>query len=185
MDRDEFMNHEDENSEDDDLPETIDRMVGDLRRYAGGMLGRLQGGITLQPTELVNMAFLKLHDQQHLAHGHDPSPIFGLYITTMKNLLRDHLRKRKRMKHGGGKSRAEVGVIAELEGRKQDPAAILELLDELETMDERRKVQVVVARIFYKLTNEEIAAQLGVSTGTVEDDLRKAKAWLKQRLTPS
>lgn len=175
----------DDGPEESDLNQTIDHMVRDLRRYAAGMLSRLQGGVTLQPTELVNMAFLKLHNQQELAGNEDPSPIFGLYVRTMQNLLRDHLRKRRSLKHGGGKARAEVSVIAELESRNQDAAAILELLEELETLNKQRQVQIVVGRIFYKLSNAEIAAQLGVSVGTVEEDMRKAMDWLKSRLNPS
>jgi RNA polymerase sigma factor (TIGR02999 family) len=168
----------------DENDEFAAQMIHDLRRYAAGMMRRLQYGITLQPTELVNMAFLKLHGKEQLASGDFTGEVFGLYVTTMKHVLRDHLRKRKREKRGGGASRIDVEILAELEQAGVDPKVFLEFLDELEAMGQKRREQVMIARVFYKLTNEEIAAQLGVSVGTIEDDMRQAKEWLRKRIHP-
>lgn len=167
---------------DADQDELAGNMIQDLRRYAAGMMRRLQYGITLQPTELVNMAFLKLYGKEQLASGEFTSEIFGLYVTTMKNVLRDHLRRRNREKRGGGVSRIDVEILAELEEAGVDPEALVDFLDELEAMGQERRAQMMIARVIYKLSNEEIATQLGVSIGTVEDDLRQTKEWLRKRL---
>jgi|GEM_PF-5293613 len=169
---------------DENQDELAANMILDLRRYAAGMMRRLQYGITLQPTELVNMAFLKLYGKEQLASGEFTSEIFGLYVTTMKHVLRDHLRRRKRGKRGGDASKIDVEILAELEEAGVDPEALVDFLDELEAMGHERCAQMMIARVIYKLSNEEIASQLGVSIGTVESDLRQTKEWLRKRLNP-
>ena len=173
---------------DDTINQQLQSLVDDLRRYATRMLRRTDPALTIQATDLVNMAYLKLlkngkHVELDLS---DPSSIFGLYVTTMKNLLRDYLRTRKRQKRGGSEGcRVPVEMIDQLEQANVDPAEFIDQLDELEAMGEGRQASVVAARVFYKLSNAEIASQLQVSIKTIEDDLRKARAWLKERLPES
>ena len=83
FDDDHFAEYDDSG----DVNQTVERMVADLHRYASGMLSRFRGNMTIQPTELVNMAFLKLHGHEHLADGEDSRPVFGLYVTTINILL--------------------------------------------------------------------------------------------------
>ena len=169
-------------NESEDLNETIRNLSRDLRRYAAGMLKRCPSDLTIQATDLVNMAFLKIHQKEQLATEGGDGEIFGLYVTTMKNLLRDHLRTRRRLRRGGRREKVQLDIVQGLEAANVEPLAFMELLDELEAMGEERKVKVAVARVLYRLTNEEIAHQLGVSVSTVEDDMRKTREWLKHRL---
>jgi len=165
----------------------IESMVGDLRGYAHRMMSRRGMNLTIQPTELVSMAFMRLHGRAGQTEGLSQAELFGLYVTTMKNLLKDHLRRRGRLKHGGGRKRVPLDDwIEPLEQAQVDPAQFLDLLEELQVLgqQEERQYQIVMARVFYQLTNAEIAAQLNISVSTVEDDLRRGREWLRSRVEP-
>ncbi len=86
--------------EDEEFNQQLQSIIADLRRYAKGMLRRCDASLTIQATDLVNMAYLKLHSSGQGIDLTDPKSVFGLYVTTMKNQLRDYLRSRKRQKRG-------------------------------------------------------------------------------------
>lgn len=171
-------------SDEDAILKSMQNLIDDLRRYARGMLRRTSADLTLEATDLVNMAWLKLHSNGHLDLS-SPRAVFPLYVTAMKSQLRDYLRTRQRKKRGGPeRHRESIEFLNQLAAADMDPLQLIDQLDELGAMGEERQAAAVAGRIFYSLTNAELAEQLGVSVKTVEEDLRKARAWLKNRHTP-
>lgn len=154
-----------------------DSIYDALHRIASRALAAERPGHSLQPTLLVNDAYMKLLDQQNVSPG-DRSQVLAAGATIIRRLLVDYARKRKAQKRGGAEARR-----IPLSGEIMDPAItidILELHDALKKLDEvdPRAATVVELRYFGGLSNEEIGEQLGVSIGTVKNTWRHAKAWL-------
>jgi len=165
-----------------DPDELLNAIVDDLRGYARRMV-YYNAGLTLQPTELVTEAFLKLYGTSGLASVKTQEDVFRLYVRAMKSVLIDYLRAKKTLKSGGNYRQLAVeGILTRLEDAQVDPTQFIDLLDELDAMKKPRLADVVLGRIVMNLTNQEIAANLQVSVATVESDLRTARIWLKDRL---
>jgi RNA polymerase sigma-70 factor, ECF subfamily len=162
----------------------IPLVVDELRRLARLQLRDERPGHTLQPTALVNEAYLRLvgdqaRDWQNRAH------FIGVSVSVMKRILIDHARRKRTLKRG-----LEVqGVVgaedyAGLSFEQADELIALDIaLDRLEEMSSRQR-QVVELRYFGGLSNEETAEVLKVSPITVKRDWVVARAWLKGQLRP-
>jgi RNA polymerase sigma-70 factor (ECF subfamily) len=171
-------------SGDRDAPERLMPFVYDeLRRLARLFLSREREGHTLQPTALVNEAFVRLVDQtrvdwQNRAH------FYGIASSMMRRVLTDHARARATGKRGGVAIRLSIDdVQVSVEERAASFVALDEALKTLEKMDER-KCRVVEMRFFGGMSDEEIATVLGVTTRTVLRDWKKARLWLYRELSP-
>ncbi len=138
-------------------------------------------GHTLQPTALVNEAYLRLVDSAP-ADWQDRSHFLAACSKIMRRILADHARARLAAKRGGGAHVAplEAAWIASPEPDREI-VAVDDGLDALAAMDPR-KAQVVEFRFFCGFTVEETAAALGVSEETVGRDWRLARAWLAREL---
>jgi RNA polymerase sigma factor (TIGR02999 family) len=166
-------------------PERLMPFVYDeLRRLARAFLAREHGGHTLQPTALVNEAYLRLIDQtrvdwQNRAH------FYGIASRMMRRVLIDHARAHATDKRGGGAIRLSLeDVQLPAEQRAASLVALDEALGRLAEMDER-KCRVVEMRFFGGMSDEEIAEALGVTTRTVLRDWKKARLWLYRELSES
>lgn len=139
---------------------------------------------SLQPTELVHEAWLKLVRNED-RHWQSRRHFVNAAGTAMRSLLIDRARSRMAEKHGGELDResAEVleGQIAELEQSPEELLAIDAALDRLAEVD-GRAAQVVTLRFFAGLSTHEIADALGVSDRTVRNDWGFARAWLRRAL---
>ena len=166
----------------------FDRLVplvhDELRVIAARLLRHEAPGHTLQPTDLVHEAYIKLAsgalpDWQNRAH------FFGIASNTMRRLLVDHARRRKAAKRGGGI--APLRVTNERIGVDLSLDELLSLDDALERLGamDPRLLQVVERRFFGGLTEEEVAESLGVTARTVQRDWARARAWLYKELYPS
>lgn len=154
-----------------------------------GQLARVQlrsqrAGHTLQPTALVNEAWLKLVGAS--GSFSDRAHFFATAARAMRQVLVDHERARRTDKRGGDAQR--LTLQADLASGTGAPEVhevdILDLdvaLEELSALDERQ-ARVVDLRYFAGLEMEEVAEALGVSKTTVERDWRAARAWLWRRL---
>ena len=153
----------------------------ELRRLAHSMQAARPSGSTLQTTELVHEAYLKLigdSDPGWNGRAH----FFGAAAQAMREILVDQARRKGRTKHGAGLKRVDVGDIALPEELPiQDIVAVHEALKRLEAEDPR-KGQIVNLRFFAGLTEEETAKVLDVSTRTVEREWRYVRAWLYDQL---
>jgi len=164
-------------------PQLIELVYGELRALASSYMRHQRSSHTLQPTALVNEAFLKIARSSPEAYS-SRSHFMAVAATAMRQVLINHAESRNAEKRGGGTRGIPInpGMAAPDLGASQvDVLAIDEGLKKLEKLDER-KARVVEAKIFGGLSHEEIAMVLGVSLSTVEADWRMAKAWLAKEL---
>jgi RNA polymerase sigma factor (TIGR02999 family) len=162
----------------EDPVELLPKVYGELRALAASYF-RGRGHQTLQPTALVNEAFLRL--ARAGGEIRDRSHFFAVAATAMRQILTDRARRRRALKRGGPeKERVTLSGIAAPDGAI-DLVVLDDLLSRLAALD-ARQARLVELRFFAGLTEEEAAETLGVSLRTVQKDWRKAKAWLLAEL---
>ena len=165
-------------------PNRWDQSIYDhLHQLAEKALRNERAGHSLQPTLLVNDAYLRLQEQQNLNPA-DRSQMLAAGATIIRRLLVDYARSRKRLKRGGDDGRGIPLHISVADNAKG--LDVLELNDALEALAEAmpRAARIVELRFFGGLTSDEAAEQLGVSLRTVNNDWKFAKAWLYRELGP-
>jgi RNA polymerase sigma-70 factor (ECF subfamily) len=163
----------------------FDRLVPlvshELRQLAGKYLRREREGHTLQPTALVNEAYLRLVDLNRI-QWQDRAHFFAMAARTMRRILVDHARARDNDKRGGGAQRVPLELALEISLTPERHLVELdEALQRLEAVHQR-KAQVVELRFFIGLSLEETAEALHISVDTVKRDWRFAKLWLLRDL---
>jgi RNA polymerase sigma factor (TIGR02999 family) len=158
-------------------------IYNDFRRLARIYLAREAPGHMLQPTALVNEAYLRLTEQTQV-DWKNRSQLLAVGAVAMRRILVNHAIAVKRNKRGGG-SAARVTLSEDLIGTEQnlDVLAVDQALDELAKLDQRH-AKLVELRFFGGLSVPEIASVLEVSVSTVEKDWRFCSAWLKKALSP-
>ena len=154
----------------------------ELHRLAQSYLRRERSDHTLQPTALINEAYLRLieHDApEWQSRNH----FFGVAARLMRQILVEHARSRGAEKRGAG---AVNLALDEALDYSHDQAAELVALDDalnaLAEFDER-KCRVIELRYFGGLSVEETAEVLGISVPTAVRDQRMAQAWLHRELS--
>jgi RNA polymerase sigma-70 factor (ECF subfamily) len=163
--------------EDDALERLTPLVEAELRRLARGYMGRERRGHTLQPTALVNEAFLRLTDARRV-RWQDRAHFLGISARLMRRVLVDHARSRGYRKRGGGAQQVTLneGLVASPEPAV-DVVALDRALEALAAVDVR-KSRVIELRFFGGLSVEETSEVLHVSADTVKRDWRLAKLWL-------
>lgn len=163
------------------LPALVVAVQAELRVLAAQRLQRERVDHTLQPTALVNEAYLRLVDQRE----HDwesKNQFLAIASTVMRRVLLEHARARRAEKRGGGAERVTLFEVASaLEDEPETLLALDEALEQFATIDPQN-ARIVELRWFAGLDLAETAAVLGVSTRTVERGWRAAAAWLRDRL---
>jgi RNA polymerase sigma factor (TIGR02999 family) len=156
-------------------------LYAELRRLAAGYLRRERPGHTLQPTALVNEAYLRLVGQRELA-WQNRAQVIGVAANLMRRILVDHARARARVKRAGLLTRVTLDD-AKVGGVEQDfdMVALDDALRELAGVDDQLS-RVVELRYFGGLTVEEVAEVLGTSPRTVDRAWATARAWLRRRM---
>jgi RNA polymerase sigma factor (TIGR02999 family) len=163
------------------LEELLPLVYAELRRLAGAYLRREREGHTLQPTALVNEAYLKLVDQRD-ARWQNRAHFFGVAAQLMRRILVDHARTRKAEKRGGSRFAVTLGHADEVSASPEtDLLAVHEALERLAALDPQQ-ARVVELRFFGGLSIEEAAEVLGVGHATVEREWKMARAWLRREL---
>ena len=148
---------------------------------AGRYMKSERTGHTLQATALVNEAYLRLIEVQHV-QWQNRAHFFAMAARLMRRILVDAARSRDYQKRGGGApiiSLDEALVVSQ--APEEDLVAVDDALTALAKVDPR-KSQVVEMRFFGGLTVEETAEALNVSRDTVKRDWRMAKLWLLREL---
>ena len=167
---------------DDALDELLEVVHGELRRQAARYLRRERRNHTLQPTALVNEAFIKLVDQRNVP-WQNRAHFFGVAAQAMRRIMIDHARARQRVKRGGVQQAVTLdeAMIAG-ESPSIDVLALDEALARLSALDERQ-ARIVELRYFVGLSVEETAEVTGLSPATVKREWAMARAWLRAELT--
>ena len=169
----------------DALAELAPQVERELRAIARFHLRRRLGDQTLQPTALINEAYLRLIDKSHPIQFENRAHFFAVAARIMRMVLVDYARARRAEKRGGGVEAITLDDTRVLSaGSSTDVVELHEGLDELEKVD-ARKARVIELRYFGGLGREEIAAALGLTLPTVKRDLRLGEAWLRRYLSGS
>ena len=155
----------------------------ELRRLARRQMAGERPGHTLQPTALVNEAYLRLVNLKQM-QWQDRAHFFAMGARLMRRILVDFARSRGYQKRGGGAKQVSFTEALEVaEGQPTDVVALNDALEALAAVDERAS-RVVELRYFGGLSVEETAEVLKVSRETVKRDWTFAKMWLLRHLRP-
>lgn len=168
---------------DTDAADAVARAVhGELRVLAASYLSRERADHTLQPTALVNEAYLRLLGQERVTWK-NRAHFFGIAANIMRRILVDHARR----SHAARRDRAHSVTLDEslgVEARSvEDILGVHEALDRLAVLDSRQ-ARIVELKFFAGLSLEEIAEVVEVSTATVSREWAMARVWLEQALSP-
>jgi RNA polymerase sigma factor (TIGR02999 family) len=154
-----------------------------LHQQAQRALRDQPDGHTLQPTALVNEAYVRLANQPG-AGAESRSHFLAVAAMVMRSVLVDHARARQRAKRGGNARALSLGAADGVAAEEDavDVVALDEALDRLAAQD-ARKARVVELRYFVGLSIEETAKALDASPATVKREWTTARAWLRRELT--
>lgn len=152
----------------------------ELRRLARVYLRKEGPGQTLQPTALINEAYLRLIDW-NAVEWQDRAHFFAVAAKMMRRVLVNRAVARRRLKRGGAAVLVSLSEAGEVTDRTADLVALDEALVALAELD-ARKCQVVELRFFSGLTASETAEVLGLSVRTVHREWDVARAWLFREL---
>jgi RNA polymerase sigma factor (TIGR02999 family) len=154
---------------------------GELHRLAAAYMAGERRGHVLQPTALVNEAFMRLMDWKNV-RWQNRAHFFGVAAQLMRRVLVDVARTRRRAKRGGDVVRVSLSQAADASAPySPDLVALDEALTALAALDPRHS-RVVELRFFGGLSHEETAEVLNVSVATVRRDWSVARAWLYREL---
>jgi RNA polymerase sigma factor (TIGR02999 family) len=158
----------------------LERVYRTLRNIAIGQLRGERAEHTLQPTALVNEAYLRLVGQREV-DWRDRAHFFGLAAVTMRRVLVDHARRRKAKKRDVELELEPLTIAAE-------GGEVVDLLDldrALDRFAERfpRHAKVVEMRYFSGIELDDVAVALDLSPRTVKRDWAFARAWLRDALS--
>lgn len=163
------------------LSESCELIYSELRVLAAAAMRRERADHTLQPTALVNEAFLKLFKRKPPSLS-SRKEFFVAAARVMRQILVDHARKRGADKREG--DRAQIPLADDIVVLEQQPIDLLDLNDALNELSSINAewYTVVELRCFSGLTIREVAIALNVSDATVDAHWKCAKEWLKNRM---
>ncbi len=163
------------------IEELLPLVYEELRKLAADKMANDAPGQTLQPTELVHEAWLRIAGGKE-QHWENRAHFFAAAAEAMRRILVERARRRGRLRHGGGQERVaweESAIAAPADDDRillvSEALAVLEAQDPLQG-------QVVKLRFFVGLSEGEVARAMGVSEKTVQRYWVHAKAWLYEQI---
>jgi RNA polymerase sigma factor (TIGR02999 family) len=158
--------------------ELLPLVYDELRRLAAQKLAQEKPGQTLQPTALVHEAYLRLVGTDAEAHWDGRGHFFAAAAEAMRRILVESARRKRRLKHGGGRERVDLEEQHLLDLPTSD--RLLALNEALTRFAERdpAAAEVVKLHFFAGLTLEQTGEALGVSAATAKRQWAYARAWL-------
>jgi RNA polymerase sigma factor (TIGR02999 family) len=167
--------------------EALDRLVplvyDELHRIAASYISRERAGHTLQPTALVNEAYIRLVQAEDVAFE-SRAHFLGIAARLMRQILVDHARRHDARRRGGRQRRVTLteGVALDEAGADVDLLALDQALERLAAED-ARLARLVELRYFGGLSTEETAEVLATSPRTVKRDWAVARVWLRRLMS--
>ena len=165
------------------LDELIPLVYDELRVIARRHMRGQPANHTFQTTDLIHEAYVKISGQDE-AKWRNREHFFAVAAQAMRHILVDHARSRNADKRGGGRHNQitldEAAVVSE--NHYAEMLILDEALDKLCAFDER-KCRVIELKFFGGLKENEIAGVLGISTDTVQRDLRFSRSWLLREMS--
>jgi len=165
------------------LNELMPLVYDQLRKLASRYLYSERPDHTLRATALVNEAYLRLVDAELSLQ--DRVHFYAVAASTLRRILVDHAKAKKRDKRGGGAEKIPLDEAVMV--GPEPPRGVLELDDALKALAQHdaRKAEIVELLCFGGLTYDEVAAVVKISPATVHRELTMAKAWLHRELSHS
>jgi RNA polymerase sigma factor (TIGR02999 family) len=153
----------------------------ELRRLAAQKLAQEAPGQTLQPTALVHEAYVRLVGNSAEQHWDGRGHFFAAAAEAMRRILIDQARRKRTVKHGGGRRRVPLD---EAQRVTESPDSLLALDEALTRFaaEEPAKAELVKLRFFAGMSTPEAAAALGISVATAERWWTFARTWLYAEL---
>jgi RNA polymerase sigma-70 factor, ECF subfamily len=154
-------------------------VYSELRRIATSLMRKERPGHTLQPTALINEAYVRMVRQEEVSWK-DRAHFFGVAARVMRQILVDHARSRASQKRGAGAKHTRPGDLAIT---TEDLDLVLDLDEALNRMADwdRRKLEVIELHYFGGMKAEEIGEALNLTLPTVRRDLLLGRAWLQEQ----
>jgi len=159
----------------------LEQIYGELHQLALRFLSAERPGHTLQPSALVNEAYLKLFGKKR-TEWENRAHFYVSAARTMRRILVNYARSGAAAKRPTSQTRVEMtNVLALVRDRSHEFIALDQALERLAAWDPRQ-AQIVELRFYGGLTVEETAAALGISEKTVKRDWASARAWLQSQI---
>ena len=162
--------------------ELLPLVYRELRRLAKQKLAREKPGQTLQATDLVHEAYIRLVNGEEVQRWDSRGHFLAAAAEAMRRILVEKARRKRAEKHGGRMERQDLdGIDIEAPNPSEDLLTLDEALSKLEAEDPL-KAQLVKLRYFAGLTENDAADVLGISRTSIQRYWRYAKAWLHGQL---
>jgi RNA polymerase sigma factor (TIGR02999 family) len=158
--------------------ELLPLVYRELRQLASQRLAQEKPGQTLQATDLVHEAYLRLVGKEDICRWDGRGHFFAAAAEAMRRILVENARRKTGPKAGGGRQRVELATIEPATDPRVDVIALDEALSALEAKD-KRKAELVRLRYFAGFSIEQAAETLGVSVATANNDWSYARSWLR------
>ena len=137
---------------------------------------------TLQPTALVNEAFLRLVGNSNEISWQNRAHFFGIAARSMRQILVNHAVAHNAEKRGGDQTMVALDdAISFFQTQDIEILALHEALEKFAALD-KRQAEIVELKFFGGLKNEEIAEVLGISVSTITREWEMARSWLYREL---
>jgi RNA polymerase sigma factor (TIGR02999 family) len=161
----------------------MEAVYAELHRLAAGCMRPERADHTLQPTALVNEAYLRLIGHPDQAWN-NRAHFFVAAAHSMRRILIDHSRRYHAAKRFGGRTRVQLeDHLIAVENQCEELLALDVALDKLAQFDPRQS-RIVELRFFAGLSVEDTARTLAISDTTVKREWALARAWLEEQLSP-
>ena len=158
--------------------ELLPLVYDELRKLAAARLADEKPGQTLQATALVHEAYLRLVDGDRVRRWQSRAHFFAAAAEAMRRLLIDQARRKRRPKHGGGRTRLSLDEALCLRETPDDDLLALDEALQRFAREEPAKAELVKLHYFAGLSLEEAGRALGVSHRTAKRHWAYARAWL-------
>ena len=161
-------------------------VYGDLRRFAKTLIWKEAPGLTLQPTDLVHDAYLRLVTQTVTTEWTTKGHYFVAAAEAMRRILIERARRKKTTKHGGECQRISISEAEAAIAKDDSVDGMLELDEAFQSLEQdyKQAAEIAKLRVFAGLTLHEIAQSLSLPQTTVFRNWHYARAFLIHRMRP-